>query len=1088
MKKIKLLIMLLVLTLAFVNLAKVSASEESAYTISGTVIDEETNELAYQKVTYSTNTYKTMNVEDTDAIGQGVEVSRDAQYVFLPARYNICTDSTNVSIKFKNNGVERIYLHAEYAAGISDGGVDYEAGYTFVCVNALPDKAWNAKGSKSVDGYDVVSVEFGSYAAKIHDFQLVGFRLYFDYGLEVNSTREFEIFGVDVHEGGTTPSFASDPKPTRVTALTSEDTEIVKNAFNVDIYATVTGKIKDYKTDYYKLAIDFTLDNTAKITFKLDGNVALAQTEYKKGNHKVELNLTEEDYELLEMVFFAIEAKVKVNSIDFYTKPYLGSLSGSSAFMVTEEDGVRTVKYSYKNGYSYLDAPVRNYNTDYDYLKLNFTLSQPVVLGIQVVKGSSEEYLRSHWDHKEPMAVGSHELLFNITEFDMDNAAIRFYFDPPVESTTGTDGETVVTFTNLEFVNSDEFPKATIVVNPIFEFNYDGNEHAASGATTNSGAELTYEYKLEGTSDEFYSDALPIDGGRYDVRITSPLIGTYGLTYAYAKLIINKIDSSTPSKSVVTVNYENNTISYDESLYLVALDENFKEVVLSGSYVLPNTKLYYKQIETTNYKESAAGSFDLASKANKFDVTLDSTNKQTVEIIPETVEYSTDGLTWFNGSGEKLTLEAGYIYLFRTKATSSTFASDLTYLNLDETVEVELDKEEVEEEVLNMDITYTNASSEEYQREYVVTNYDELYRALNNTSNNYRTNIIIKGSIYLDYNITVKGKVTFTGMEGSELVFEKDGKERQLVNSKNSEIKFVNITLSRTVKPRSEYYMLYFKEDGVAWFTDVTFNVAADESLGTSNRVTYVPGGKNVTLYFVSCTFNTPAYFYRGTMVFIDNELVPANSGSPTIYNFNEFKVDYETKTVKIGEGITVSKNSELTELVKSGSTFENLTTFYLSKNNKVFKFTTKNMKLVTPTLDSIHIDYYNETVNFNESFLVSKNANFTELLASGDAVSPGMKLYIKQLGTGIYEDSDVCEVTLPERSDALELTSAYTTTFGFVMELYPNAEYMIDGEYQLSPVFVNLESNTKYTVTVRVGATDSSFASETYQVEVTTK
>ena len=45
-----------------------------------------------------------------------------------------------------------------------------------------------------------------------------------------------------------------------------------------------------------------------------------------------------------------------------------------------------------------------------------------------------------------------------------------------------------------------------------------------------------------------------------------------------------------------------------------------------------------------------------------------------------------------------------------------------------------------------------------------------------------------------------------------------------------------------------------------------------------------------------------------------------------------------------------------------------------------------------------------------------------------------------------------------------------------------------IDGEYQLSPVFVNLESNTKYTVTVRVGATDSSFASETYQVEVTTK
>ena len=43
-------------------------------------------------------------------------------------------------------------------------------------------------------------------------------------------------------------------------------------------------------------------------------------------------------------------------------------------------------------------------------------------------------------------------------------------------------------------------------------------------------------------------------------------------------------------------------------------------------------------------------------------------------------------------------------------------------VNAQEAVVVE---EEVEEEVLNMDITYTNASSEEYQREYVVTNYDE---------------------------------------------------------------------------------------------------------------------------------------------------------------------------------------------------------------------------------------------------------------------------------------------------------------------------------------------------------------------------
>ena len=55
-------------------------------------------------------------------------------------------------------------------------------------------------------------------------------------------------------------------------------------------------------------------------------------------------------------------------------------------------------------------------------------------------------------------------------------------------------------------------------------------------------------------------------------------------------------------------------------------------------------------------------------------------------------------------------------------------------------------------------------------------------------------------------------------------------------------------------------------------------------------------------------------------------------------------------------------------------------------------------------------------------------------------------------------------------------------------MEYYPNAQYKIDGEYQYSPVFVGLESGKTYTVTVWFAATDNSFATEAYQVEVTLK
>ena len=84
-------------------------------------------------------------------------------------------------------------------------------------------------------------------------------------------------------------------------------------------------------------------------------------------------------------------------------------------------------------------------------------------------------------------------------------------------------------------------------------------------------------------------------------------------------------------------------------------------------------------------------------------------------------------------------------------------------------------------------------------------------------------------------------------------------------------------------------------------------------------------------------------------------------------------------------------------------------------------------------------------------------------------------------------EDAKI-EVTLPERPTVVELKSEFECTFGFALEYYPNAEYKIDGEYQSGTVFVGLESGKTYTVTIRLAATDNSFASNTIEVEVTTK
>ena len=222
--------------------------------------------------------------------------------------------------------------------------------------------------------------------------------------------------------------------------------------------------------------------------------------------------------------------------------------------------------------------------------------------------------------------------------------------------------------------------------------------------------------------------------------------------------------------------------------------------------------------------------------------------------------------------------------------------------------------------------------------------------------------------------------------------------------------------------------------------------------------------------------------FYNG------NDKIPTTAGSAVVKDFNDLTIDYNTKTITFPSNITVAEDEKNTKVVQSGSEFKSLTTYYATKDGYTFSFTTKNLKLDTPTLASVDIDYANETISFSDNYLVSKDEHFTELLRSGDKVTPGMTIYIKHLSEGIFTESDVCEATLPQRPASVSLQSDFECTFGFVMELYSNVEFSIGGEYQLSPVFVGLESETTYTVKMRVKATESSFASEVIEITVTTK
>ena len=1179
MSKIKLLIITFVMILTFAFLqtadAKVSVGNvetNSVYTLSDTLYDEETGKLSYQKITYSQNTYTTMNSTEIDAAGGSVDVSNDAQYVFFPARYLDFTSSTKVSFKFKNNGVQKIVMHAAYSAGVSEGGVDYQAGYKLVCMNALSDAvSWNVSFGKSVDGCDVFTVQFGGYAEEIFDISFIGFRLYFDYGLTVTETREFEVLGYEIHESDVIPAFASDPKPIRVGKLRSNDVTIEDNTFTVNGTANVEASILDSKAGYENLAVTFRVKNDAKIAFKLDGKTVLEDT-YEKGRYTVNLSLNGEAYSLLQMSFEAVDTVVIFQSFEFKGQPYLDTFSGSG-YTVTTNGDATVVKYTYTVGWYKISAPIREYNTDYCQLHLEFELAQPTLLGIMI----DDTYLVNHWS-KVIYEAGKHELVFDVSNITIsDSSALILYLDPEVSGYNGTSGEKTVTFTKVAFSKLPELPQADITVASSFEFDYDGKEKVASGATSNSGTEIYYEYKLEGLSDKYYDTVAPVNAGVYDVRIVSPRTEEYNLTYAYSKLTINKVKANKPNSSIFNIDYLNSKLYFDDSFYTVSIDEAFTKLLSNGSYVVPGMTLYYKVTESDNNAESDVAITTLAKNTESVDVAINYTRERTVSVVPNTVEYSTDGINWTSATGARVGLKAGTIYLFRVKATETKFAGEITYLAVPQrqanTAKIELvsttktavtvkmidgaeyriidsngdviyDWEEYNEFTdldygstvtvcMRMKGTSTSYASEEVAirlvlgqkdsvenvevgstevniptetvtpeisfndennveisegNRIVVSNYNELTAAIKTTNNVTMTTIVINGTVYLEYDITVKGKVTFVGGENGVLAFENNGKKRTIYNSKGCELHFENITLKRTVTDETEGYLFRFESSTVS-FTEVTFDVA---TLATVNeqydRITYCPSGTELTIYFNNCTYETEAYFYRGTMVFYNCDLIPKTAGKPTIYDFSGLKLNYEEKTFKFPSTIKVSEEDDFSELVGNGSTIKSNTTYYATKDGFVFEFKTRNLKLAKPTIDNLFIDFVSEKVYFSDKHMVALDDSFTQLVTSGDQVAPGMTLYVKRLAEGIYFESDAAEIKVPERPTVFELESAFICEFGFVMSYYENVEYSIGGEYQLSPVFVGLESNTTYTVTMRFKATDSSFASSEYTVTITTK
>ncbi|MBQ2711884.1 MAG: hypothetical protein IJF71_00750, partial [Clostridia bacterium] len=431
--------------------------------------------------------------------------------------------------------------------------------------------------------------------------------------------------------------------------------------------------ILDYDPAYTSIRLELSFKGEGSLNVLLDGEIAYS-TVMQNGKQSGEIDLVKANYEGIKLVFEG--AGTVTYAVTFITKPYADAFSGSGFTITKTAEGETVFTYTYTVGWYSVVAPIRKYDSSYDSLRLSMLLAQPTVIGIMI----DGVYLWSHYDHSEPVE-GVMEFFFDLTSFKItDNSVIEIWIDPAITGYTGTEGTKTVTITELSFINTDKMPKASIVIAESFTFDYDGKGKAASGATTNSGETLVYEYKRASDADKAYSTDLPVDAGEYDVRVTSPLNNTYGVTYAYAKLFINKITPDMPKASEITVDYANEAVIYDASVLAVSRFEDFSYILPSGGSVAYGMTLYFKYIDSVNYSESAVNSVTLSQREGEVSFSINYALEITAQNVTDQQEYSTDGLNWTTGQNKKVKVVPGNIYLFRVKATDHSFAGEICYV------------------------------------------------------------------------------------------------------------------------------------------------------------------------------------------------------------------------------------------------------------------------------------------------------------------------------------------------------------------------------------------------------------------------
>ena len=128
-------------------------------------------------------------------------------------------------------------------------------------------------------------------------------------------------------------------------------------------------------------------------------------------------------------------------------------------------------------------------------------------------------------------------------------------------------------------------------------------------------------------------------------------------------------------------------------------------------------------------------------------------------------------------------------------------------------------------------------------------------------------------------------------------------------------------------------------------------------------------------------------------------------------------------------------------------------------------------------------INFRAETVSANGGFEVSRDADFTRILAAGDTIIPGERLYVRTAADAALgiPAGPALEILVPERPAAPAVTAAATTDAasadGKIMGVTPAMEYSADGAAWTACPKTEVAALAAGTYQIRLKASGSAFA-----------